>query len=203
MARKKRHFTRQEIIDKCNQVARERRMVAESPWTAMNIICGYTLYKNRGFRAKRILTVSRAVDEYEKKYWDGEIDLDDMRKKLKKEYGGVEIMFEPYTQEDVRFKKGSFAHWLDGKQIDPMNTIMEYSTRHMIFFFTVMAEKYGYREKRLDAIYKELSKHLHEYEDNQVSIKQWQSELMDYGGIVFEMPKDPLTRTEGSNLMRC
>lgn len=195
---KRPHYTRQQLIAMCNQVARERRMAERSPWTAMNIIFGYTLLKSKEFKGKRIYKISQAIDDYENKYEAGEIDLDAMSDKLVKEYGGPPIEYNHYTEEDILFPKGTFHYWLDSKQIDPQNTINEYSRRYLIFFYTVLAEMYGYREKRIMFIHDETMKNLEAYQDDKVTIRQWQKELYDDAGIWFELPKDPLTQTTGS-----
>lgn len=192
------HYNRQQLLQMCNQVARERRMADRSPWTAMNIIFGYTLLKCKDFKGKRIYSVSQAVDAYENKYEAGEIDLNLMSKKLVDDYAGFSVEYVPYTEKDIVFKKGTFHHWLDSRQLEPQNRINEFACRYMIFFFTVLAEKYGYREKRLNAVYEELQKHMELYKNDKVSIRQWQKELYDDAGIWFELPKDPLTQTTGS-----
>lgn len=192
------HYSKQQLLQLCNQVARERRMADRSPWTAMNIIFGYTLLKCKDFKGKRIYSVSQAVDAYENKYEAGEINLKAMSQKLVDDYAGFSVEYVPYTEEDIIFKKGTFHHWLDSRQLEPQNRINEFACRYMIFFFTVLAEKYGYREKRLNAVYEELQKHMDLYKNDKVSIRQWQKELYDDAGIWFELPKDPLTQTTGS-----
>lgn len=192
------HYSKQQLIRMCNQVARERRMAHQTPWTAMSIICGYTLLKAKNFKGKRIHKVSQAVDAYETKYINGEIDLEMMSLKLNEDYAGFTVQYNPYTEKDIKFKKGTFHYWLDEKQIAPQNAINEFSARYLIFFFTALAELYGYREKRLQDIYQEFTKHMELYRENKVSITEWQKELLDDAGIWFALPKDELTNTTGS-----
>lgn len=83
------HYSKQQLLQLCNQVARERRMADRSPWTAMNIIFGYTLLKCKDFKGKRIYSVSQAVDAYENKYEAGEINLKVMSQKLVDDYAEI------------------------------------------------------------------------------------------------------------------
>lgn len=192
------HYTREQLIRMCNQVARERRMAHKTPWTVMSIICGYTLLQAKDFKGKRIHKVSQAVDAYETKYLNGELDLDAMSRKLNEEYAGFTVQYVPYTEKDIKFKKGTFHYWLDEKQLDPQNKINEFATRYLIFFFTVLAEMHGYREKRLQAVYDEFTKHMLLYQEDKVAIQDWQRALLEDAGIWFELPKDDLTETTGS-----
>lgn len=194
----KRHLSRQELITACKQVARERRMAEVSPWTAMSIICGYTMLQAKDFKGKRIHNVSKAVDEYERRWLLGEIDLSAMSRKLIDDYAGFSVEYVPYTEADIRYKKGTFDYWLDAKQIPAQNTINEFATRYLIFWFTSLAEMYGYREKRLTDIYEEFKKHMELYKVDKVSIRDWQKALLDDAGIWFALPEDPLDGSKGS-----
>ncbi|MBQ0074519.1 MAG: hypothetical protein KBT34_10020 [Prevotella sp.] len=195
---RKKHYTRDEIIKICNQVARERRMAHLTPWTAMSIICGYTLLKEKDFKGKRIHAVSKAVDAYETKYLNGEIDLQEMRRAVIEKCDFLVLEYNAYTEQDIAFRKGTFNHWIDEKQLQPQNAINEFAIRYMIFFFTVLGEMHGYGEKRIKDIYTELNKNLNMYADNKISLKQWQKELMEDAGIWFDVPEDPITKTKGN-----
>ena len=59
----RRHLTPWEIKEQCKRIARESRMAYASPWTAMGIVCGYTLYKSEGFKGPRISKVITRIDE--------------------------------------------------------------------------------------------------------------------------------------------
>ena len=39
---------------------------------------------------------------------------------------------------------------------------------------------------------------LDEYQENKTSVKLWQAELREETGIIYELPKDPLTQRSGS-----
>lgn len=201
--RKRHHLDRNELIQACSQVARERRMANVSPWTAMSIICGYTLLQAKDFKGKRIHNVSKSVDDYERRWLLGEIDLPAMSKKLVDDYAGFSVEYIPYTEADIRFKKGSFDHWLDSKQIEPQNIINEFASRYLIFWFTSLAEMYGYREKRLNDIYEQFKKIMEEYQVNKVSIRDWQKALLEDAGIWFALPEDPLDGSKGSIMTGC
>lgn len=197
----KKRRTKAEILSACNQLARETRMAERTTNTSMQIICSYALWKSKNFGAKRLHDVILLVDEYENKYMEGKIDLKEMSNKLKDEYWGKSVEYIPYTEKDITVKKNSFDYLIDSKEIVLMNRINDFASRYMIFFFTALAEKHGYREGRIESVYKEMMKHLELYQYDKTTVAEWRKELMDYVGIVFENPLDPTDGTRGSFLM--
>lgn len=141
------------------------------------------------------------VDDYENKYAEGKIDLKAMSDKLKDDYWGKSVEYIPYTEKDITVKKNTFDWLIDSKEIVLMNRINDFASRYMIFFFTALAEKHGYREERIEAVYQEMVKHLNIYQCDKTTVAEWRKELMDYVGIVFENPTDPNDGTKGSFLM--
>lgn len=197
MKRKKRHLTPREIMEQCKSVARERRMAFRTPWTAMGIMCAYTIMKREGFKGQRILKITQKIDEFEKQYDDGLIKLEDVSKKL---YDKADWTIEhvAYTESDIKSKKNTYQYWIDQKQIDPQNTINAQATRYMLFFFTSLMEEYGFGKDRLTRVQEHMNELLLAYQQDKTSIREWQKALYDEAGVVFEMPIDPLTQTKGS-----
>lgn len=193
----KRHLTRNEILARCNAVARERRLCDRSPWTAMSIICSYAAMKSEGFKGQRLQKIVTRVNELQSEYDAGRVDLEEISKKL---YDRAEwtITHEKYTKADITAKKGSFDYWLDEKQIDPQNAINEQATRYMLFFFTALIEIYGFGKERLKRIQEKINEMLQLYQQDKVTVRQWKKELLDDAGIYFENPVDPLTQKSGS-----
>ena len=193
----KRHLTRNEILARCNAVARERRLCDRSPWTAMSIICSYAAMKSEGFKGQRLQKIVTRVNELQSEYDAGRVDLEEISKKL---YDRAEwtITHEKYTKADITAKKGSFDYWLDEKQIDPQNAINEQATRYMLFFFTELIEIYGFGKERLTRIQEKINEMLQLYQQDKVTVRQWKKELLDDAGIYFENPVDPLTQKSGS-----
>lgn len=194
---KRRHLTPQEIISQCKHVARECRMADRSPWTAMGIVCGYTLMKSEGFKAQRIVKITDTVARYEELWRNGEITVEEMSKRLmdKAEWS---IEYKEYTEEDIKRKKGTYDYWLDQKQLDPQNRINQQATRYMIFMFNALMDEYGYGKARLTRVEEYMLNMLSEYQQDKVTVNQWRQEILDETGIVFENPLDPLTQTTGS-----
>lgn len=193
----KRHLTRQEIIARCNAVARESRMCNRSPWTAAGIICGYALMKSEGFKGQRLYKVTKKIDELEAEFDAGRVNLDDVSKALL-EKAGWSIEYAEYTEADIASKKGTFDYWLDKKQIAPQNTINAQSTRYMLFFFTALTDLYGFGKERLTRVQKQINEMLLLYQQDKTSVADWKKALFEDAGIYFEMPIDPLTQTSGS-----
>lgn len=193
----KRHLTRNEILARCNAVARERRLCDRSPWTAMSIICSYAAMKSEGFKGQRLQKIVTRVNELQSEYDAGRVDLEEISKKL---YDRAEwtITHEKYTKADITAKKGSFDYWLDEKQIDPQNAINEQATRYMLFFFTALIEIYGFGKERLTRIQEKINEMLQLYQQDKVTVRQWKKELLDDAGIYFENQVDPLTQKSGS-----
>lgn len=202
MKKKKRHLEPWEIARQCKQVARERRMCDRTPWSAAGIICGYVLLKCEGFKGKRIANVTNKINQMEAEFDAGKINVNDLRDNLLKK-AEWSVDYEPYTEDDIHQKKGSYDWWIDQRQIDPQNAINKMTTRYMLFFYTVLMEEYGYGKDRLTRVCKYIEKILIAYQENKVEISSWKRELLEEAGVVFEMPVDPLTQTEGSMMTGC
>lgn len=193
---KKIHYTPQEIIAQCNAIAREKRMAVRSPWTAMAIVCGYSMLKSEGFKAKRIAAVLTKVNDYEDLWRNGELTVEQANEKLFK-IAEWKIEYEEYKESDITAKKNSFQYYIDKIQIEPQNTINETSVRYLIFFFLALNEMHGYGKERLTRIKDLVNKTFTEYQDNRYALHKWKAELLD-AGIYFENPIDPLTQEKGS-----
>ena len=193
----KRHLTPREIMAQCKAIAREKRMCERSPWSAMGIICGYIIMKNYGFKGKRILNITQKIDELEEKYRNGEVSLDEISKMLMDKVGWT-IECQEYTESDINAKKGTYQYWLDKKQIDPQNAINMQATRYLLFFFNVLMDEYGFGKERLTKVQEAINRLLNDYQQNKTTIREWQNDLLEEAGVVYELPIDPLTQTRGS-----
>lgn len=193
---KKRHYTPQQIIAQCNAIAREKRMAVRSPWTAMAIVCGYSMLKSEGFKAKRIAAVCTKVNEYEDLWREGLLTVEQVQADLM-EKAEWSVEYKEYTEADITAKKGSFQYWLDSIQIEPQNTINETATRYMLFFFLALNEMHGYGKDRLTRVKDLMNQTIEEYQKNKEALQRWKIDLLD-AGIYFENPIDPLTQEKGS-----
>ena len=194
---RRRHLTRNEILARCNAVARESRMCNRSPWTAISIICGYALMKSEGFKGKRLNNVIKNVGKLESEFEAGRIDIDDVSKSLY-EKADWTIEYKEYTEADIVSKKGTFDYWLDKKQIAPQNEINKQATRYMLFFFTSLNDIYGFGKERLTRVQEKINEMLLLYQQDKVSVAEWKKALLEEAGIYFENPIDPLTQKSGS-----
>lgn len=193
----KRHLTPQEIIAQCKQVARESRMAERSPWTAMGIVCGYTLLKSEGFKAQRIVCITNAIDEMERRHDQGELTTEEISQRLM-DKAGWSVEYQEYTESDIRAKKGTYQYWLDQKQIAPQNAINKQATRYMLFMFTALMDEYGYGKDRLTRVQEYMNNLLLDYQQDKTTVNEWRMTLLEETGVVFEPPIDPLTQTAGS-----
>ena len=195
----KRHLTPREIIAQCKAVARECRMADRTPWTAMGIMCAYVIMKKEGFKGQRILRITNKIDEYEKQWDDGKLDLKDVSQRL---YDKAEWTIEhvDYTDADIKAKKGTYQYWIDKKQIAPQNTINAQATRYILFFFTALMDEYSFGKDRLTRVQESINELLLAYQQDKTTIREWKQALYDDAGVIFEMPIDPLTQTQGSNM---
>lgn len=194
---KKRHLTPQEIIAQCKAIARESRMADRTPWTAIGIMCAYTIMKSEGFKGQRISKITNKVNELEEKWNAGKVDLKEVSKRLYDKADWT-IEHKTYTEADVTAKKGSYQHWLDCKQIAPQNAINEQATRYMLFFFTTLMDEYGYGKDRLTRVQEYLNNLILGYQKDKGNVRNWKVALLEEAGVAFEMPIDPLTQTAGS-----
>ena len=197
MKRKHRHLTPQEIIEQCKAVARESRMADRTPWTAMGIMCSYVIMKVEGFKGQRILRVTNKINEMEELWYDGKIDMKEVANRLY-EKADWTIEYRPYTEADIRAKKGSYRYWLDSVQINPQNTINEQATRYMLFFYSALMDEYGFGKERLRRVGDYMNQLLLDYQQDKTTVHSWKQALFEDAGVVLEMPIDPLTQTKGS-----
>lgn len=195
--KKRRHLTPKQICAQCNAIARERRMAERTPWTAMGIMCAYVLMKKEGFKGQRILRITNRVNELEEKYDAGTVDLKQISDRLF-EKADWTIVHETYTEADIKARKGSYQYWLDKVQIEPQNAINEQATRYMLFFFTALMDEYRYGKERLIRVQNHINELLELYKYDKTTVREWRVSLLNEAGVVFEMPIDPLTQTQGS-----
>lgn len=197
MKKKRRHLTPQEIIEQCKAVARESRMADRTPWTAMGIMCSYVIMKVEGFKGQRIMRITNKINEMEEQWDKGEIDLKAVEDRLM-EKADWTIVYQPYTEADIRAKKGSYQYWIDKAQINPQNTINEQATRYMLFFYSALMDEYGFGKERLRRVGDYMNQLLLDYKQDKTTVHGWRVALYEEAGVVMEMPIDPLTQTVGS-----
>lgn len=195
--KKRRHLTPEEIKAQCNQIAREKRMADRSPWSAMSIICPYVVMKSEGFKGQRISKLIGKITDYEEKWANGEIDLEEFRERLKLKAEWT-LEFNQWTEADITARKGSYNYWLDKIQLEPQNRINQNAERYMLFFFISLMEEFGYGKDRLTRVEEYMNTLLLDYQQNKTSINEWKTALFEEAGIVIEMPVDPLTQKSGS-----
>ena len=193
----RRHLTPAEIKAQCNQIAREKRMADRSPWSAMSIICPYVVMKSEGFKGQRISKLIGKITDYEEKWANGEIDLEEFRERLKLKAEWT-LEFNQWTEADITARKGSYNYWLDKVQLEPQNRINQNAERYMLFFFITLKEEFGYGKDRLTRVEEYMNTLLLDYQQNKTSISEWKTALFEEARIVIEMPVDPLTQKSGS-----
>ena len=193
----KRHLTPREIIAQCNMIARESRMAERAPWTAMGIMCSFVIMRKEGFKGKRISCIANRINDMEAEWQKGNVDLKAISKKLFDKAGWT-VEWQEYTEKDITARKGTYKYWLDKKQIAPQNTINEQATRYMLFFFTALAEEYGFGKERLTRVEEYMQELLLRYQTDKNEVHTWIRALYEEAGVVMEMPVDPLTQTVGS-----
>lgn len=195
----KRHLTPREIMAQCKAVARETRMCERSPWTAVGIICAYTLLKSEGFKAQRIVKVTSKIDEMDKQFDNGEITLEELKQRLmdKAEWS---IECKEYTEEDIKAKKGTYQYWITQKQIEPQNVINSQATKYLLFMYNTLIDEFGYGKDRLTRVQEKMNELFIDYQKDKTTVSGMCQTLLDETGIVFELPIDPLTQEKGSNL---
>ena len=193
----RRHLTPAEIKAQCNQIAREKRMADRSPWSAMSIICPYVVMKSEGYKGQRISKLIGKITDYEEKWSNGEVDLEEFRERLKLKAEWT-LEFNQWTEADITARKGSYNYWLDKIQLEPQNRINQNAERYMLFFFISLMEEFGYGKDRLTRVEEYMNTLLLDYQQNKTSISEWKTALFEEAGIVIEMPVDPLTQKSGS-----
>ena len=178
----RRHLTPAEIKAQCNQIAREKRMADRSPWSAMSIICPYVVMKSEGFKGQRISKLIGKITDYEEKWSNGEVDLEEFRERLKLKAEWT-LEFNQWTEADITARKGSYNYWLDKIQLEPQNRINQNAERYMLFFFISLMEEFGYGKDRLTRVEEYMNTLLLDYQQNKTSISEWKTALFEEAGI--------------------
>lgn len=190
---KRRHLTPQELKERLKHAAKQSRMATRTPWTAMGVLTGFALYKSEGFKGQRILKITDAVAEYERRWIDGEITIDDCNARLK-EKTGWDVNVTPYTDEDLKSKKGSCRYLLEKTEMEAKNTINMQSARYMVWLFNALMDEYGYGKDRLTRVEEYMLKLIDDYTFSRTTVDAWRKVLRDDLGLVFEQPIDPITQ---------
>lgn len=171
--KKKRHLTPKEIMAQCKAVARECRMADRTPWTVVGILISYSVMESENFRGKRILKILNRVSEMEELWETGELNFEETKEKVYTKIDDGLLEHTTYKESDIVHKKGSYDYLLDSKQIDPQNTMNEYFSRYLVFFFVTLIEDYGYGKERLMRVYNFMDKLMQNYRLNQATIGIW------------------------------
>ena len=165
----------------------------------MGIMCSYVVMKVEGFKGQRIMRLTNKINELEELWDNGKIDMKEISNRLY-EKADWTIEFRPYTEADIRAKKGSYRYWLDSVQINPQNTINEQATRYMLFFYSALMDEYGFGKERLRRVGDYMNQLLLDYQQDKTTVHSWKQALFEEAGVVMEMPIDPLTQTQGSTM---
>lgn len=196
MRKGRRQMTPAEICKQQNLFVKEYRMATQSTWTAMAILCCYTMLTAKGFKAKRCQDLMAAINKYEDRWWDMEINLEAYQERLMQK-AGWNITQEDYTEADIKYKKGTFEWYVDRSQIDAQNEINRVATRFFTWFYNVLIDE-GYGEKRLMDVFQTMDEQMSIYRKDKTLTAKWKQELLDRAGLIFEPPVDPLTKKRGS-----
>lgn len=193
----RRHLTPKEIIEQCKAVDRKSRMADRAPWSAMSVMCAYSIMESEGFKGQRISKIANKINEMEADWNDGKIDLQVLSNRLN-EKAGWTVSYQPYEESDITVKKGTYQYWLYSRQLNPQNIINEQATRYILFFYITLIDEYGFGKERLTRVYQFMIERLLAYQNDKTIVHGWKDALYEKTGIVMEMPVDPLTNTRGS-----
>lgn len=194
---KKRHLTKREIIERCKAVAREKRMVDRTPWTIMSALCSFCIMEAENYKRQRMIRIINKVNELEEQWNSGLLDLKDISDVLFSK-ANMKIASDSYKEEDIKWKKGSFDHWLDSRQIETQNEMNMQASRYMMFFYYTLITEFGFGEKRISRVDELVEKNMKIYQRDKNIITDWKKSLKENAGLAIEMPVDPLTHTSGS-----
>lgn len=197
----RRHLTPQEIKQQMNLIARESRMAERSTWTAMSIMFGYSMMKGAGFKGKRINDVIQKVNElYEECEKDPErikAIQDKVEEKTGSKYEGVE-----YTDDEIQFKKGTYAWQYNAIQIPIQNRINAECLKYMLLFNFALIEMHGFGFERLERVNNVFETIRSKYVTEKQMLIQIRRELYEDAGILMQNPEDTLdTKYEGSLML--
>lgn len=193
----RRHLTPKEIINQCKIVSRESRMADRTPWTLASIMCAYGCMKSEHFSGQKINKLINRVECMQNEYESGKLDLDKCVAHMK-EKSDIEFIPKDYTEKDLIWKKGTYQYWFDKTQIEAQNAMNRNMVRYILFFLTALEQECGYGKKRLQRVFEYITDLMPDYQNNYSLAVEWQDELLEKTGLVFEMPVDPDTNTRGS-----
>lgn len=187
---RKRQLTKDEILRACKDVAMKNRIAERSAWTAMGIMCGYSIMKSEGFKQKRLADIAQKVSILNDKYLNYEIELEDLAKTLMdKADWTIEVV--EYTDNDIISKKKSFDYFYDKRSQEACNKVNNMCMAYLLFFFNVLITDYEFGKVRLTRVKDYLNYIKDAYEADKEQLHVWKKELLE-AGVVYEGPKDPL-----------
>lgn len=170
-------------------VRETKKLTANSEATAftgIDVLCNYTLWHDEKWTQKELVEYHTAVMEYDRKFYDGEITIEQMSKRLwdKAEFT---IEYVPQTEEGT-YLKSKFQRDMELRTIKAGNIINEISQQYLLIFFNVLMDS-GYGKKRLNRVKDNINKWLDiASKDTGKKIMDLHRELVDKVGIYVEMP---------------
>lgn len=187
---RRRQLTKDEILRACKDVAMKNRIAERSAWTAMGIMCGYSIMKSEGFKQKRLADIAQKVSILNDKYLNYEIELEDLAKTLMdKAEWTIEVV--EYTDNDIISKKKSFDYFYDKRSQEACNKVNNMCMAYLLFFFNVLITDYEFGKVRLTRVKDYLNDIKDAYEADKEQLHVWKKELLE-AGVMYEGPKDPL-----------
>ena len=170
-------------------VQETKKLTASSESTAFTgiaTLCNYVLWHDEKWSQNKLIEYHTAVTEYDRKFYDGEITIEQMSKRLW-DKAGFTIEYVPQAEEDT-YLKNKFFRDMEQRTIKAGNIINEMSQQYLLIYFNVLMDS-GYGKKRLNRVKDNLNKWLDiTSKDTGKKIMDLHRELVDKVGIYVEMP---------------
>lgn len=170
----------------CSSVAKLKRMSDTSTWHCCQILASYSMWKEVGFGAQRISNVLQLINEKEEKWYLGDYDVEEARKRIAEKYN---LKFGMKESDERTQYSSKFVTMIAKKKLESDNEITVATDRFLIEFFDSLSE-IGFAEKRMTKIQVKMFALYKWCNEKKGRVIELREELKNFVGIEIELPKD-------------
>ena len=182
----KHNMSKAELLRRYKEAKTAKAGCDKAPFTAIATLCNYILWKEEKWYQKKLAEYNQRVHDCDRMMDDGEITIDDIRKRLWDKAGfDVQVVDE---EQKYSKKTKNFVQRMEREIVEANNQVNNMSARYILIHYSVLMDM-GYGNKRLNRNMGYVNEWLRRTSrEGDISIMQLHKELFQDAGIFIEMP---------------